>query len=141
MLYENHRQGDDKVYADLLNRAREDLLTDDDIELLETRVFLRQHPDIPKHALIVTCLNKRVNEMNEEKLSLIEAEEISFDAIIISETQKTINPILDSSNAIRNTPLQKNLKLKIGAKIMLTYNVDTIDCLTNGAFGEVIGFQ
>ena len=65
----------------------------------------------------------------------------SFDAIIISETQKSINPILDSSNAIRNTPLQKNLKLKIGAKIMLTYNVDTIDCLTNGAFGEVIGFQ
>ena len=24
---------------------------------------------------------------------------------------------------------------------MLTYNVDTCDCLTNGAFGEVLGFK
>ena len=24
---------------------------------------------------------------------------------------------------------------------MLTYNVDTVDCLTNGAFGEVVEFE
>ena len=33
------------------------------------------------------------------------------------------------------------MKLKVGAKVMLTYNIDVIDSLTNGAFGEVIGFQ
>ena len=49
--------------------------------------------------------------------------------------------MLDSSGAIRNTTLQKHLSLKVGAKVMLTYNVDTIDSLTNGTFGEVLDFQ
>ena len=71
----------------------------------------------------------------------MDTEELSFDAIIISETQKNVNPMIDSSGAIKNTPLQKNLKLKVGCKIMLTFNVDTTDCLTNGAFGEVLGFH
>ena len=31
--------------------------------------------------------------------------------------------------------------MKVGTKIMLTYNLDTTDGLTNGAFGEVLGFE
>ena len=34
-----------------------------------------------------------------------------------------------------------NLELKIGAQIMLTYNVDVIDSLTNGTIGHVVGFE
>ena len=48
---------------------------------------------------------------------------------------------MTSDDSISNTPLQKLLKLKVGAKVMLTYNVDVIDSLTNGAMGEVVGFQ
>merc|ERR1712015_287571 len=37
-LEENHRQGEDRAYADLLNRVREGLHTEEDLEVLETRV-------------------------------------------------------------------------------------------------------
>ena len=30
--------------------------------------------------------------------------------------------------------------LKKGARVQLTYNIDTLDCLTNGTCGEVINF-
>jgi len=141
LLTTNHRQGEDHIFADLLNRAREGILTDDDVKLLETRVRPKNHPDIPRNTLTVTCINKKVNAINEEMQMLLDTQEFSFDAMITSGTQKNINPRLDSSGAIKNTPLQKNLKLKVGSKVMLTYNVDTLDCLTNGSFGEVLGFQ
>ena len=141
ILNKNHRQGEDQVYAELLNRAREGKLNEEDISLLQTRVRPRNHPDIPENTLTVTCINKKVNKINEEMLSQINGEEFSIDATIISETQKSVNPLLDSSGAIRNTPLQKNLKLKIGSKVMLTYNVNTIDSLTNGTFGEMIDLK
>ena len=38
-LEENHRQGEDKVYGDLLNRVRTGDHTEEDIALLQTRVF------------------------------------------------------------------------------------------------------
>ena len=43
-LVENHRQGEDKVFGDLLNRVRTGDHTEEDIALLQTRVF-------PKSAL------------------------------------------------------------------------------------------
>ena len=42
---------------------------------------------------------------------------------------------------IINTPLLDHLKLKIGARISLTYNVRLIDGLVNGAMGKIIGFE
>ena len=38
-LEENHRQGEDKIYGDLLNRVRTGDHTEEDIALLQTRVF------------------------------------------------------------------------------------------------------
>ena len=47
----------------------------------------------------------------------------------------------DATGAIIGTQLQKVLRLKIGAKVMVTANVDTIYSLTNGAFGKVIDVE
>ena len=141
ILRTNHRQGEDKVYADILNRIRTGEFTEDDVKTLETRVRPLNHPDVPSDALVVTCTNKEVNRINEERLKLIDQKECENESINRRSTQKTFKPRTDASGAVSGTPLQRNLQLKVGAKVMLTYNIDTCDCLTNGAFGEVVGFN
>ena len=141
LLKTNHRQGEDKTYADILNRVRSATFTDEDIEVLKTRVFPANDPLLPTDTLVVTCTNKEVNRINNEKLSLIDEEKYVIDSINKHTTQKEFKPRTDASGAITGTPLQKTLEIKKGAKVMLTHNIDTADCLTNGAFGEVVGFK
>ena len=141
ILTHNHRQGEDKLYADILNRVRIGEVNEEDIKLLETRVRQLNHPDIPKDALVVTCINSEVNKINEERLQMINEKLYFFEAINKSSTQNQFRPRSDAAGAICGTPLQKQLKLKVSAKVMLTYNIDTCDCLTNGALGEVLGYE
>ena len=140
ILKKNHRQGEDQLFANILNRMRLGKLTDEDKEQLCDRIRPASHPDLPRDALIVTCTNKVVNQINEEMLHNLEGELLEFHALNKSDRLREVKPLLDNTGAIRNTPLQKTLCLKVGAKVMLTYNIDTPDCLTNGAFGEILGF-
>ena len=77
--------------------------------------------------------------MNNRRLKAISGEERTIMAICLHKTMKNFKPAVNNAGNICNTPFQKELKLKIGAKVMLTYNVDTSDGLTNGARGELIG--
>ena len=52
-----------------------------------------------------------------------------------------VPPRKNTDGNIMNTPLQLEIQLKIGSPVMLTYNIDTLDSLTNGAVGEVKGFE
>ena len=141
MLRTNHRQGEDKEYADILNRIRIGDIQQTDMNHLKERVREINHPDIPKDALVITCKNKDVNAINERKLAHISEHEYLMEAQARTQTMKKLSPLTDASGAIRNTPLQKTLKIKIGARVMLTHNIDTCDSLTNGTFGEVIGVE
>ena len=141
LLVQNHRQGEDGEYADILNRIRDGGLSEDDQRVLETRVRPINHPHIPKDALFVTCTNAEVNRVNEEAIAMLDGTEYVIEARVSSKSHKCVKAITERTGAIRNTPLQKTLKLKVGAKIMLTHNIDVNDSLTNGTFGEVLGFE
>ena len=137
----NHRQGEDKEYADLLNRIRTGEETSEDIATLKTRVRPAGHPDIEKakDALFIFATNKKVNTMNNKKLKELPGELHTIDAICLHKTIKNFNPPEGPAGEVMKTTFQKVLNIKIGAKVMLTYNIDTSDGLTNGARGTLIG--
>ena len=62
-LEENHRQDGDKQYADMLNRIRLGIHTEDDLEKLKTKVRGKNHHDL-KGAMHISCTNSSVVEMN-----------------------------------------------------------------------------
>lgn len=64
----------------------------------------------------------------------------SFKDNVLRAGKELTNPKKSRDGSIFNTSLQLNLNLKIGAQIMLTYNMDVLDSLTNGMIGRVMGF-
>ena len=143
ILVENHRQGEDWQYAEILNRVRTGEQTEDDLKILETRVISEDSPDLPKDALHINCLNAGVNAINETRLGLLGERLFTIKAYFVGRTidSSKHTPRVGRDGCIINTTLQYILKLKIGAKVMLTTNVDVMDCLANGALGEVVGFR
>ena len=141
ILKTNHRQGCDGEYAEVLNRARIDELTDADVKLMKTRVVPKNSDKIPKNSVYIFARNAEVNEMNEKILEEIDEEEQVFDAIVRHPHNKAYKPVILNTGCIINTNLMCQLKIKIGSIIMITYNLNVADGITNGTLGEVMGFQ
>ena len=137
-LVENHRQGEDKVYGDLLNRLRIGAHTEEDVSLLETRIRPKSDP-ILNNALHVYGTNAKVNARNTSKLEEIDGELITIKARNASRTVKKFK--VNNAGCIKNTPFQAVLQLKIGAEVVLVHNVDTLDGLTNGCRGVLVDVE
>ena len=137
----NHRQGEDKDYADMLNRIRVGKETSEDIDKLQERVRDSNHEDIRREtdALFIFGTNKKVNQMNNKRLQALDGDEYIVMAICYHKTIKNFNPPEGKAGEVLKTPFQRELRIKVGAKVMLTYNIDTCDGLTNGARGELMG--
>ena len=79
--------------------------------------------------------------MNDICLEKLEPVEIVVRAEVSHKTMKNFKPFIKNDGSVNGSGLQNILKLKIGAKVMLTQNLKTSDGLTNGAFGEVLGYD
>ena len=135
----NHRQGKDKAYADTLNRIRVGKMTNEDSNSLKDRVRSKNHPDLKDCTLYIVPTRKACAHYNKEYLKSLEGEEILLQARHSNATQKEFKPFIDKKEgAIGTTAFIDSLTLKIGAKIILIHNIDTVDGLTNGQLGTVI---
>ena len=107
---------------------------------LKERVRPKNHKDLKnKDALYLFGKNKPVDEINTKRILALQGEEFKLDAQCFHESIKNFKPPISKTGAINNTPFQAKLVLKIGAKVMLTYNVNTADGLVNGSRGEILG--
>ena len=123
----------------MLNRIRVGQQTEEDFAKLEERVRPENHPDL-LGAMYISCKNKNVEILNTKRLNEIQEELLSFEAINMHSTIKNFKPPIGNKGNVKDTPFLQTLKLKMGARVMLTYNIDTLDCLTNGTRGQVVGF-
>ncbi|HIC30472.1 MAG TPA: hypothetical protein EYO76_01005, partial [Flavobacteriaceae bacterium] len=104
-LRENHRQGEDKQYANLLNRLRLKPMCDkkgeckekcahllpEDFEALKSRLVRKR--DIPEDALEIYATNVMANESNTTKLTKQDGDEEKFKAKYFPENIKArVNP-------------------------------------------------
>ncbi len=135
-LSQNHRQGDDKQYADMLNRIRFGKQTSSDIEKLKYRM----RNDYPSNSTFVFPTRKPVNEMNVQKLNELSCTLVILEAVHVHSSKSKFRPVVSSDGFVNNTPFLSKVALKIGARVMLTYNCDTADGLTNGSTGAVLHF-
>ena len=131
-LIQNHRQGDDKIYADILNRMRVGVNTEDDFRILSSRVISED----PSNAWNFFGWRKMVHDKNICELNKLNTTLFSFKA-------RHSHPSLVYTNEfgmINDTAFHDQLDIKSGARVMLVHNTDLGDGLINGTTGYVRGF-
>ena len=136
------RQRNDKEFAEVLCRVRVGKCTQEDLCLLKSRNITDDNKDYPHTALHVYRLNKDVDQDNINKLNHLAPSDQQVTIVAIDNTKDKHTKQLDMTmpKSRSNTGgLISELHLAIGAKVMLTVNVDVSDGLVNGARGTVEG--
>lgn len=136
LLEKNHRQGKDKQYADLLNRVRVGEQTEEDLELLASRVRKEKHKDLKKVQIHIGCKRKDVAERNERYILKLPGLPTMLVAKHHTPTQKKFTPVVSKKDGVvGSTQFMSWLVLKPAAKVMIIHNIDVPDMLCNGQLG------
>lgn len=136
VLEVNHRQGQDRVYAEMLNRIRfkekHEKLSEEDLAILQSRV---KKPTDEDKTVKIYGKNVTVNAVNEKRLNALNSQLYTAEAIHIPSKK---NVKIKEAGTIEETAFLQTLKLKVGARVMVIHNINTLDGLTNGAQGRVV---
>lgn len=133
------RQKDDVAFAELLNRLREGLRTNDDLAVLHSRLISSADNRNVLHWPHLYCTRKDVAKHNLNVLENIPARDFatvdSIDELsgdVSSSLRETILSGLPDDSS-QSMGLQKKLILGVSLQAEISLNIDTTDGLTNGA--------
>ena len=129
------RQGPGSQYAEMLNRIRVGNQTADDEKVLETRRLTKESSERADNAVHVYYRRADVNEWNDKKLKSLASPLVTIDADI---TGGGYIPKTKDDGTIGDSQFRRKLELKIGARVMLNFNVSILDSLVNGQMGKVM---
>ena len=138
ILKHNHRQGKDKSWAESLNRFREGIVWDEDIEVLKSRQIAKPLDD--KTSTHIFYYNEGVIAHNKKMLNSLQGELVEEKAS--QALPKGCKSVINTKKGtIGQSDFQETVRLKERARVMLVYNLDLMDDMYNGATGEVIGVE
>jgi hypothetical protein len=137
ILSHNHRQGASKEWANVLNELRRGIVSDEHYELIKSRVTEDPHLDFD--ALFLSFTNPEAQDHNDIMLNKLPSTLVEIGAIKMYP--KGRKPTITKAGTIENRPIMNVLKLKIGARCLLTSNLNTVDELVNGAAGTIVGLE
>ena len=140
-LDEIMRQRGDSTFSELLCRVRTNSCTSADIDILRSREIATDDPNYPTNALHVYRLNADVDSRNSLMLNKLASSSQQYvinasDSVAGQTSHICLSNLSDKRSETGG--LHGVLKLAIGARVMLTANVDVSDGLVNGARGEVV---
>lgn len=115
----------------MLNRARKAALNEDDENLFKSRIIDKCKVDYPWDALHIFAENLPANIHNTFMLNLIRSKAYNVPSIdhIPSSTPRHEIIRIRNANQSQTCGLSSYLLLKIGARVMLTNNIDISDRL------------
>ena len=138
ILKHNHRQGDEKQWAEALNEFRIGIVTEQNEALLRSRIIGKEI--LEENAMHVFYYNKDVTAQNDKMLERLPGDLISVKAL--QSLPKGRKPIINKKRkTVGDTDFMETLEFKIGARVMIVKNIDLMDDIFNGAGGRVIGVE
>ena len=138
-LTEVMRQRGDTKFIDLLNKMRLGNVDEDVRKQIRERFLKESDINYPeKHCMCMLKDNRKILDKLPSKTYTINAidqipADFKYPATLISLALDKKQP--------ETGGLANRLELKVGAKVMVTVNVDIQDMLINGQIGEVAGFE
>ena len=79
--------------------------------------------------------NAEVTKHNEKRLTQLDSGIVTIPAVC--NHPNGYKPTIMPDGTIDSSPLLKSLKIKVGARIMITLNVDVLDGIVNGSLGTI----
>ena len=141
-LKTNYRQGDGNPWTSLLNRVRKGEPTEMDIELLKSRKSSLMSKEQSEKAAHIYFKNKDVLGYNKKMFKTLPTTHYQNGAKIGVPKGSNYKPYInESKGTIGNSNFLEIVDVKVGARVMLVFNINIPDLLVNGALGTVIGIE
>ena len=134
------RQKNDRQFAEILNRFRTASQTEEDLNCINSRVLVPSTNNYPLNALHIWAENDPVNEHNNKQLLQLSTPLFvlrATDQYPSNVTKQDIDKVLSRGRS-ETGGLEFEVKIKEGARVMLTTNINIADRLINGQMGTVV---
>lgn len=112
-------------FIDLLNRVRNNTVSESDLVLLNSRMNQNCQVDYKSFSIYLTTTNLLADSINQEKLATLKEKPI------------TMQGSVSGSFDLKSLPTAQDLTIKVGAQIMMLNN-DSAGRWVNGSIGQVI---
>jgi len=134
ILKENFRQNGDNKYIDILLRIRKGIQTEDDINVLDSRLTKTSKPNM----IYLVSSNKKAQAINNLRLSNIKSHDRVYDCVYTQSDNNESCDIL--KRELQHQFVQKgieSLRLRNGCRVLLIKNMDVSIGLVNGSTGTI----